>query len=361
MGQGPDGQRVIGIFRGLLGDGLQDVGGLTVALAAFAAHQAQRVEQQVVGRRRQGCNGDVRRGQRLDRDDGDRHAGLGVAGQLTLQGPFVGLESGGERRRFGLAGASRGEIGLKLFGPGRIAQQIVGQQPALGVDHLQARRVHPGVQQRVQRDPLPPLQRRNPHGLRAAQLQGVVGLLGRAEIVGEAFLEPQRVGPAEILGHEMVGVFVLQDLARPIAVSRVPGGEGRAAARAGAIEPQRVQIGLDRLQVVALGHQIDVEPGGHGLLVHMHHPGQKPVIEFEVGGRLAKVGFLERAIDVEMLGLGLEPGVGRQGRPAGDQEQQDHQSAQDRLHVVPPNTIAPIPAFPYLRLRWGASTRQPIF
>ncbi len=132
----------------------------------------------------------------------------------------------------------------------------------------------------------------------------------------------------------MVGVFVLQDTARLVAVTGVPGRQRHPPAGASPVEARDVAIdlGINLLEIRLFGHQIDVETRHGRLAVHVHHAGQQPVISLQIRGGLAQLRFVDRAMDHEMLRRRLQPAISRQGRLGDGYEQADQQRAQDELH-----------------------------
>ncbi len=110
-----------------------------------------------------------------------------------------------------------GQIGVQSPPSLSIGQQVMGQQPGLGVEGPALLAVceiaGPFGQQILNRQPAGLIQRMDASRVEAAHLDPFrVVHLGGHEKLGEAFHKPSRIEAGKVLIHEVVGVFVEQQV-----------------------------------------------------------------------------------------------------------------------------------------------------
>lgn len=206
----------------------------------------------------------------------------------------------------------------------------MGQQPALGIEHLRVLRAHPAGA--AVDDPFP----RQPRvgqavgtaAIEQPEIHPCRGKAGCHEIFGKTFDIPRRIAEPGGSKHVVVGIFVQQHFLAEIAL----GGIGGNAAVAGTIKPRHAGSDpSERHRTVDGVDDIDIQLGR--VLVHFG------------GGELAEqIAIIFQSLHAFAQGIGRHSAINaemrrfrhaprrRVCRRTGRSHHQQHEQRQDRAH-----------------------------
>ena len=245
------------------------------------------------------------------------------------------------RLALGHALAERAEIGVELPRARLVVAQHVDQQPrpsVIDVDQIARHPRSPAEQQLFDRQVAAQDQTIGAEQGGLAHGPRTVGseIGGRHEF-GEAFDVPGRIGVGEIAEHEVVGIFVLEHgIAAQIELVGALGavGHGEAAVFGGAVEPgDRAALVVGQAgDAVRAGQHIDRQAQRLFVDLAAGQAAQHRVEFLQLDGELLELVAIARAVDREVLGLGLEPFF----RRCGGLRNQRGQPREDRRQQFPP-------------------------
>jgi hypothetical protein len=164
--------------------------------------------------------------------------------------------------------------------------------------------------------------------------------VGHRIIFGETFRIPERVGGIRMLRHQVMDIFVEQDVAAAEVEFGLAGivlhADRNCAARAHRVEAGDAAVVFLAQRLLnrgLIGHQIDFEgdrAGGR----QVQGLAQHPVESVQVGCGLVEFGVVALAVDGELAGFGRAP-FGARGACRGQQDCAERQKPARHQRIPP--------------------------